>query len=103
MEFCWDGKQVIHRGDATLSPHQISFHQLQALVHSDVVHDIFELYSLSLSPLAPTDAVKPLCFPPDLSPAIAPIYSLPLETFNHNPVQQPLAICATRQVLLHGS
>ena len=47
MEFFWEGKQVILRGDPIQLPNMISFHQFHALIHSEEVDSLFELHSLS--------------------------------------------------------
>ncbi|KAL5823102.1 hypothetical protein ACOSQ4_021002 [Xanthoceras sorbifolium] len=47
MEFTWNGSPILLRGDLTISPRKISFHQLQALMSHDQVHGLFELLPVS--------------------------------------------------------
>ncbi|KAH9679851.1 hypothetical protein KPL71_026303 [Citrus sinensis] len=47
MEFFWEGKQVLLRGDPIQLPNLISFNRFQALLHSEEVDTLFELHSLS--------------------------------------------------------
>ena len=77
MEFFYNGSPVFLRGDLSLSPRPISFHQLQALMSHDQIHGLFEFFQLHTTTDAqdtlsvPTTAAK-FDFPPDLpSPVLA--------------------------------
>ena len=43
MEFCWDGEQVILKGDVAATSSLITLHQFQILLHSSKVHPMFTL------------------------------------------------------------
>ncbi|KAH9703219.1 hypothetical protein KPL70_011043 [Citrus sinensis] len=108
MEFFYNGSPVFLRGDLSLSPRSISFHQLQALMSHDQIHGLFEFFQLHTTTDAqdtfsvPTTAAK-FDFPPDLpSPDASQVHSLPSESYNNQPMSVPIAICAQRQVLVHG-
>ncbi|KAH9778847.1 hypothetical protein KPL71_007489 [Citrus sinensis] len=108
MEFFYNGSPVFLRGDLSLSPRPISFHQLEALMSHDQIHGLFEFFQFHTTTDAqdtlsvPTTAAK-FDFPPDLpSPDASQVHSLPSESYNNQPMSVPIAICAQRQVLVHG-
>ncbi|KAH9667504.1 hypothetical protein KPL70_021062 [Citrus sinensis] len=52
MEFQWEGKSVILRGDPIPNPNLISFNQFHALLSNSKIDSLFELHSLSTEPSA---------------------------------------------------
>ncbi|KAH9646382.1 hypothetical protein KPL70_024860 [Citrus sinensis] len=93
MEFFYNGSHVFLRGDLSLSPRPISFHQLQALMSHDQIHGLFEFFQLHTTTDAqdtlsvPTTAAK-FDFPPDLpSPVLALLHQY--EQLFHTPSSLP--------------
>ncbi|XP_031120513.1 uncharacterized protein LOC116023654 [Ipomoea triloba] len=69
MEFKWHGRDVTLTGIQSLSPRQVSFTQLQALMDTDDAVELYELYMLPTQD-ATTPDEEPIKFPDHLNPEI---------------------------------